>query len=107
MQPQLCSRCKKNAAVVFITKIEGSETKNEGLCLKCAHELHIKPVEDLMQKMGITDDELEAITDEMADTLSNLESLSDLMGPSAGDREDEDDEEREDGKTTTFPFMSR
>ena len=65
MQPQLCSRCKKNAAVVFITKIEGSETKNEGLCLKCAHELHIKPVEDLMKKMGITEDELDAITDEM------------------------------------------
>ncbi|MCI9468127.1 MAG: ATP-dependent Clp protease ATP-binding subunit [Oscillospiraceae bacterium] len=104
MQPQLCSRCKKNAAVVFITKIEGSETKNEGLCLKCAHELHIKPVEDLMKKMGITEDELDAITDEMADTLGNLESLTDLINP-GGD--EDDDEGQEDGKTTTFPFMSR
>lgn len=104
MQPQLCSRCKKNAAVVFITKIEGSETKNEGLCLKCALDLHIRPVEDMMKKMGITEDELDAITDEMAETFSGLENLTDLIGDPA----DEDDIDRqEDGKTATFPFMSR
>lgn len=107
MQPQLCSRCKKNAAVVFITKIEGSETKNEGLCLKCAHELHIQPVEDLMKKMGITDDELDAITDEMAETLSGLENITDLMGGQAAEDDDDDEETQEDGKTTTFPFMNR
>ena len=46
MQPTLCSRCKKNVAVIFITRLEGGQSKNEGLCLKCARELHIKPVDD-------------------------------------------------------------
>ena len=50
MHPTLCSKCKKNVAVIFITKIEGGETKNEGLCLKCAKELGIKPVDDMMKK---------------------------------------------------------
>ncbi|MDY4105311.1 MAG: ATP-dependent Clp protease ATP-binding subunit [Oscillospiraceae bacterium] len=102
MQPQLCSRCKKNAAVVFITKIEGSETKNEGLCLKCARELHIKPVDDMMEKMGISDEDLDAITSEMAGMLGGLENMADLMAP-----EDDDGESTDDGKTTTFPFMNR
>ena len=62
MQPAICSRCKKNVAVVFITKIENGKTINEGLCLKCAKELNIKPVKDLMQNMGITDDELDGIS---------------------------------------------
>ena len=55
MQPTMCSRCGKNVAVVFITKIENGQTKNEGLCLKCARELHIKPVDDVIEKMGISD----------------------------------------------------
>ena len=50
MQVKMCSRCGKNVAVVFITKMEGNETKNEGLCLKCARELHIKPVDEMMEK---------------------------------------------------------
>lgn len=54
MKPTLCSRCKKNLAVIFITKIDNGKTINEGLCLKCARELGIKPVDDLMQRMGIT-----------------------------------------------------
>ena len=65
MQPTLCSRCHKNVAVIFVTRIEGGETKNEGLCLKCAKELGIKPVEDMMQKMGINDEDLEGLTNEM------------------------------------------
>ena len=51
MQPTLCSRCHKNVAVIFISKLEGGETKNEGLCLKCARELGIKPIDDMMKKM--------------------------------------------------------
>ena len=62
MQPTLCSRCHKNVAVIFIQKIEGGETKSEGLCLKCARELGIKPVEDMMKKMGITDEDLDGLT---------------------------------------------
>ena len=65
MHPTLCSKCKKNVAVIFITKIEGGETKNEGLCLKCAKELGIKPVDDMMKKMGISDDDLDSISGEM------------------------------------------
>ena len=53
MQASLCTRCGKNPAVVFITKIEAGQTKSEGLCLKCARELHIKPVDDIMSRMGI------------------------------------------------------
>ena len=101
MQPQLCSRCGKNPAVVFITKIEGNETKNEGYCLKCARQLHIKPVDDMMEKMGISDDDLDAITGEMANALGGLENLTDLMGPAM------DDDDEDDGKTATFPFMNR
>ncbi|MCI8761829.1 MAG: hypothetical protein HFF28_03130, partial [Oscillospiraceae bacterium] len=73
MHPTLCTRCKKNVAVVFITKIEGSETKNEGLCLKCARELGIKPVDDMMKKMGISDEDLESISTEMMSAFGGAE----------------------------------
>ena len=62
-QQMLCSRCKKRMAVVFITRMEGDKSVNEGLCLKCAKELNIKPVTDLMDKMGITDEQLDAMDD--------------------------------------------
>ena len=71
MKPTLCSRCKKNLAVIFIAKIDNGKTVNEGLCLKCARELGIKPVDDLMQRMGLTDDELERIIAELKDVLSH------------------------------------
>ncbi|MBQ5322385.1 MAG: ATP-dependent Clp protease ATP-binding subunit, partial [Oscillospiraceae bacterium] len=61
----LCSRCKKRMAVVFVTRMEGEKTFNEGLCLQCAKELGIKPVEDLMNKMGISGDEFDAISEQM------------------------------------------
>lgn len=98
MHPTLCSKCKKNVAVIFITKIEGGETKNEGLCLKCAKELGIKPVDDMMKKMGISDDDLDSISGEMMSAFGGMESLS----PS----EDEDDEDS-DGQTATFPFLNK
>ena len=65
MNSMLCSRCKKRMAVVFVTRMEGEKTFNEGLCLQCAKELGIKPVEDLMNKMGISGDELDAISEQM------------------------------------------
>ncbi len=55
---KLCSRCKKNIAVVFLTKIENGEVVNDGLCLKCARQLGIRQVQDVMDNMGITDDDL-------------------------------------------------
>ena len=95
MQANICSRCGKNPAVVFITKIEGSQTKSEGLCLKCARELHIKPVEDIMNRMGISDEDLDSLTEDMMGALSGAEDLAGLS--------DEGSPEDEDGKTATFP----
>lgn len=63
----MCSRCKKRLAVVFMTRLEGDKTINEGLCLKCAKEMGLKPVSDLMDKMGITDDDLDNMSDQMID----------------------------------------
>ncbi len=99
MRPTLCSKCKKNYAVIFITKIENGETKNEGLCLKCARELGIKPVDDMMQKLGITDEDLENMTSEMMSAVSGDEELQESPEP----EESEEDE----GRTATFPYLSR
>ena len=62
MQPTLCSKCKKNVAVVFISKLENGKTVNEGLCLKCAKEIGLPQVNDLMNRMGINDEDLDTIT---------------------------------------------
>ena len=104
MHPTLCTRCKKNVAVVFITKIEGGETKNEGLCLKCARELGIKPVDDMMKKMGISDEDLESISTEMMSAFGGAEE-PDGLAP-ASDEGDGDSEEDE-GRTATFPFLNK
>ena len=71
MQPALCSRCGKNVAVIFITKLENGQAKNEGLCLKCARELHIKPVDDIINKMGLSDEDL-AYLSQIMDSGVNL-----------------------------------
>ncbi len=102
MQPTMCSRCHKNPAVVFITRIENGETKNEGLCLKCAKELHIGPVEDMMKKMGITEDDLDGITAEMMSAFGGVEGLEGLI-PQGEETDDEDDA----GRTATFPFLNK
>ena len=102
-QPTLCSRCKKNVAVIFITKIENGESKNEGLCLRCARELHIKPIDDMIGKMGLSDEDLEALTNDMS-SLMNGEGLAALQEAAMGGEDEGDDDE---GKTATFPFLSR
>ncbi len=100
MQPTLCSRCKKNVAVIFITRMDPSgQQKNEGLCLKCARELHIKPVDDIINKMGISDEDLDNLTSEMMDALGSAEGLMDI--------ENSDSDSDDDGKTATFPFLNR
>ena len=103
MQPQLCSRCKKNIAVVFITRQENGQNVNEGLCLKCAKNLGLPQVDEMMRRMGITDEDLDNISNEMMGAFGgaeNLEGLTDADDPDAGN-------EDEDGKTATFPFLSR
>ena len=102
MQPTLCSRCGKNVAVIFITKLEGGTTKNEGLCLKCAKELGIKPIDDMMKKMGITDEDLDSLTNEMMSAFGGAEGMEGLMNQP----KDEDGEE-DDGRTATFPFLNQ
>ena len=101
MQPTLCSRCKKRVAVVYISKIENGKTVNEGLCLKCAKDLGLPQVNDMMRRMGITDDDLDAISDEMMQAFGGAEPMEGLIP-----QEDEEDDS-EDGKTATFPFLSR
>lgn len=102
MQATLCSRCHKNMAVLYITKIENGESKNEGLCLKCAKELHIQPVDEVIEKMGLTDDDIENLSGDMLSTLGALEKLPDM-----DDGGDDDGEEDDEGKTATFPFLNR
>ncbi len=96
MQPVMCSRCKQNVAVIFITKIENGAQTQEGLCLKCARELNIKPVQDIMNRMGISEENLEEMSQEMMNAFGGAEELPDAGG---------DDEE--DGKTATFPFLNK
>ncbi len=100
MQPTLCSRCKKNVAVVFISRLnEKNEQVNEGLCLKCAAQLGLPQVDEMMKRMGITPEDLDNISNEMMQAFGGAEEL-----PEAEDG-DEDDEES--GKTATFPFLNR
>jgi len=101
MQPTLCSKCKKSPAVIFITKIENGKSTNEGICLKCARALNIKPVEDIIKKMGLSDEDLDSLTDEMMEAMGGIEGMTE--NPDADDIEDN----TEDGKTATFPFLGR
>ena len=83
----LCSRCKQRPAVMFITKVEGDKTTNEGLCLVCAKELGMKPVDDILKKFGISDDDIEAFSEQMG-----------MISPG-------DENDFEQGGTPTFPSM--
>ena len=97
MRPTLCSRCNKNVAVIFITKIENGRTTNEGLCLKCAKDLGIKQVDDMVKQMGISDEDLENLSGEM------MSMLGGNPNPDPDAPEDED----LDGQTATFPFLNK
>ena len=101
MKIRYCSRCKKNIAVVFVTKIEDGKTVSEGLCLKCARQMGIRQVEDVMQNMGITDDDLdniEEMTQQSAEALSSME-------PIPADGNEDGGEEDQQGGTASFPFL--
>ncbi len=101
MQPTLCSKCKKNVAVVFISRMnEKGEPVNEGLCLQCAAKLGLPQVEDMMKRMGITPEDLESLSGEMMQAFGGAEELEDLPEEEGGD-------EDESGKTATFPFLNR
>ncbi|MBQ6864283.1 MAG: ATP-dependent Clp protease ATP-binding subunit [Clostridia bacterium] len=89
MNIKLCARCKKRPASVFISKIEGDKTTQEGLCIKCAMELNIGPIKDMMNKMGVTEDDLDALNDQFGDVLSGMA----------------DGDAFENGGASTLPFL--
>lgn len=95
MQPILCGRCGKYPAVVFITKLENGKSQDQGLCLMCAKEIGLKPVNDIMEKMGITEEDLASMAGEMMGELSEEQ-----------EHDPEDENEENVGKTTTFPFLN-
>ena len=88
MQMPMCSRCGKNVAVIFITKMDPNNkdgATQEGLCLKCARQLGIKPLDQMMEQMGLNDDTIDMLSSE----INSLEDLGALM-PAGPDVEDED-----------------
>ncbi len=95
MQPKMCTKCKKNIAVVFITKMENGVTLNEGYCLRCARGLGIPQIDQAVRQMGISEDDLDLLTDEM----SNMFGQRD-------DSDDADDDEI-DSQTATFPLLNQ
>ena len=103
MHPTLCSRCKKNIAVIFITKIEAGKTVSDGLCLKCAKEMGLKPVDDIMKRMGISEDDLDGINNEMTEAFQGVESMMATEQP----QDENDDPEEIESQTATFPFLNK
>ncbi len=93
MQPKLCTKCKKNIAVVFITKVENGVSMNEGFCLRCARSLGIPQIDAAVKQMGISEEDLDTLSDEMSSMFSQNE-----IG--------EDDEEP-DSRTATFPMLNQ
>ena len=99
---ELCSRCHKRVAVVYISHIENGRAVNEGICLKCAKELGIKSVDDIMKKMGITDEELDRVDEEMNSIFG-----TDASGaPHLPDTPPGDPEDGEEGRAPTIDFRS-
>ena len=94
MQPKMCVKCKKNIAVVFITKIENGVTMNEGYCLKCARGLGIPQIDEAVKQMGFSEADLDNLTDEMSNMFGQIDQ---------GDH-DEDDM---DSQTATFPLLNQ
>ena len=96
MQPKMCSKCKKNVAVVFITKMENGVTLNEGYCLKCARSLGIPQIDQAVKQMGISEEDLDLLSDEMSSMFGQRDE-SDMDG--------EDDEAE--SRTATFPLLNQ
>ncbi len=102
----MCSRCHKRIAVVFMTKIENGETKQDGICIKCARELGIKPVNDMINKMGLTDDDIEKMNAEIEDLMEGGgdEMLEGLMGRLGGPVVPSSDDDEADSRAPAVDF---
>ena len=79
MSLQKCARCKKRPAMVFITKLEQGKSINEGICLVCANELGIKPVNDILKNMGMSEEDIENMSGEVEGMLTAIEPADDQM----------------------------
>lgn len=88
----LCSRCKKRPAMVFIT-VDKGDSKPQGLCLTCAKELGIKPLDDIMNKIGVSEEEVEAMAEQMSEIMAS------------GDEDLGNYEEFLAGTSASFPFL--
>ncbi len=95
MQPKMCSKCRKNIAVVFITKMENGVTLNEGYCLKCARSLGIPQIDQAVKQMGISEEDLDLLSDEMSSMFGQRDSS------------DDGDEDEIDSQTATFPLLNQ
>jgi len=71
----ICSKCKKRPAVIFVSRVDGDKTTQEGFCIKCATELNIGPIKQMMQNMGITEDDLEAVSEQFGDMMENMDDF--------------------------------
>ena len=94
MQPKMCIKCKKSIAVLFITKIENGNTLNEGYCLKCARGLGIPQIDATIKQMGISEEDLDMMTDELSNVFGQLEAAS-------------SDDDEMDSQTATFPLLNQ
>ena len=94
MQPTRCCKCKKTVAVIFITKVENGVTLNEGYCMKCARSLGIPQIDQAVKQMGLSDEDLDMITDEMSSMFGQRDTS-------------EGEEDEADSQTATFPLMSQ
>jgi len=94
MQPKMCTKCKKNIAVVFITKVENGVTMNEGYCLKCARSLGIPQIEAAVKQMGFSEEDLDSLSEEMGS----------MFGQAEGAEGEEDENE---SQTATFPLLNQ
>lgn len=77
----LCSKCNKNPAVFYITKMEGNKTSSEGLCLPCAKSLGIAPLNNMIESFGVSDDELDTLNGQMSEFMESLEGMDDGADP--------------------------
>ena len=77
----VCIRCQKRPAIIFVQRMENGQMKNEGYCLHCARELHIKPVEDLMKQFGMSDEDMDNMEDRMENMMQELGDGSGSMNP--------------------------
>ena len=107
----VCIRCQKRPAIIFVQRMENGQMKNEGYCLHCARELHIKPVEDLMKQFGMSDEDMDNMEDRMENMMQELGDGSGSMNPFSmmmnmgQPREDDDgDEDLMPGSSATFPL---